>query len=152
MQLTYLILIVAIVGIAIPAYMAYPGYVNESALLEERIANKKVEITSSDKEIHEETKPIISTQYPPIASIDGPPEYDRNEPVTFSGIRSYDPNGDEIISYFWTIDDGKQTYNYVGSIITHSFRNAGPHVIVLKVQDNTGLNSFSKYVINILLE
>lgn len=146
--------IIAIAGMAIDSYLKYPEYLNEKAVLEARIAQEKTEATRTIDQIQEKTQertePIISTQYPPVATIEGPFVYEKDNPVIFSGKKSYDPNGDEIISYFWTVDDGRATSNYDGSTITHSFRNAGPHVIVLKVQDNTGLYSFSRYTIDII--
>ena len=62
-----------------------------------------------------------------------PNNYKINTDIRFSGIDSYDPDGD-IIRYIWIVD-GKTNPND-SSVITKNFQSSGNHEIILIVYDN----------------
>jgi PKD repeat protein len=55
-----------------------------------------------------------------------------NQPITFNGSKSYDPDG-HIIAWNWTFDDGNSG---TGEIANHIYTLEGTYKVVLKVTDN----------------
>jgi len=74
----------------------------------------------------------------PIVITDGPYHSLINENIQLDGSKSYDPDGDEIISYIWEFNDGL-TAN--GETVTHSFNNSGNYTIILTITDSNGASS-----------
>ncbi|MCK4719511.1 PKD domain-containing protein, partial [bacterium] len=60
-----------------------------------------------------------------------------NQPVYFSGSGSYDPDGDDIISYEWDWEnDG--TYDSAGPVVDHAWPESGHYQVQLRVTDDNG--------------
>ncbi len=78
------------------------------------------------------------TNNKPIAVTDGPYYSLVNEYIQLDGTKSYDPDGDEIISYIWDFNDGLTTN---GEKVTHSFNNSGNYTIKLTITDSNGASS-----------
>ena len=97
----------------------------------------------------EEEPPLFTQPHSPVVVIKGPREFERNKPVTFDGTQTFDPNGDENLSYFWILDDAR-SYTSTEPTITHIYENAGHHVIILHVIDESGLMGSMTTSINIL--
>jgi hypothetical protein len=55
-----------------------------------------------------------------------------NQPITFDGSKSSDPDG-HITTWYWTFGDGK---NGTGEVTTHTYAQIGSYPVVLKVTDN----------------
>jgi hypothetical protein len=55
-----------------------------------------------------------------------------NQPITFNGSKSYDPDG-KIISWNWTFGDG---HGGTGEVTTHAYAEVGSYMVILKVTDN----------------
>ncbi len=66
--------------------------------------------------------------------------------VNFNAEPSYDPDG-KIVKYEWTFGDGSSG---TGKVITHTYKNKGVYIPVLKVTDDDGASSTnSSYTINV---
>jgi hypothetical protein len=79
----------------------------------------------------------------PIADLSAGEPYQGyiNQPITFNGSKSYDPDG-HIIAWNWTFGDG----NYgAGEVTTHTFKEEGSYMVVLKVTDNKSAISSPDY-------
>lgn len=88
---------------------------------------------------------------PPVAKIRAFPEggYAPLE-VTFDGTESYDPDGGPIVRYEWDFDASDGLWwetgatepppgeGAVGSIVTHTFTEAGIYKVTLRVKDDEG--------------
>ena len=70
--------------------------------------------------------------YPPEAVITAEPDAYTNEPVTFSGVNSYDLDGTLIVSYEW--DFGDETTG-TGETIDHTYTTVGIYTVTLRVTD-----------------
>jgi hypothetical protein len=73
-----------------------------------------------------------ATNKAPIANAGGPYQEYVNQPITFNGSKSYDPDG-KIISWSWTFGDGNSG---TGEVTTHAYTEVGPYMVVLTVTDN----------------
>ena len=72
------------------------------------------------------------TNKAPIANAGGPYQEYVNQPITFNGSKSYDPDG-KIISWNWTFGDG---HGGTGEVTTHAYAEVGSYMVILKVTDN----------------
>lgn len=87
----------------------------------------------------------INVNNPPIAITNGPYSNAINSVVIFDATASYDPDGDDIISYLWTFGDNKTGS---GEIITHIYNYIGNYTVTLTVEDENNLKgSTSTYVL-----
>lgn len=82
---------------------------------------------------------------PPIAI----PEADQiayaGEPVRFSGLRSYDPEGNPVSDHFWDFGDGTQGN---GATITHTYTEPGTYNVYLGVSDGSArMNDYLKVTV-----
>jgi len=68
----------------------------------------------------------------PKANAGGPYQEYVNEPITFNGSKSYDPDG-KIISWSWTFGDGNSG---TGEVTAHTYTQVGSYMVVLTVTDN----------------
>lgn len=103
----------------------------------------KVKDNYGDWSKEESSKIIVNkiekpTNNKPISIIDGPYYSIVNEFILFDGSKSYDPDGDVIISYIWNFDDGLIEN---GQTVTHSFNRSGNFTIKLTITDNNGASS-----------
>jgi PKD repeat protein len=85
---------------------------------------------------------VVNINVRPIAKIIiNPQSYDskgnlmKNQPIYFNGSNSYDPNGDNIMNYTWTIGSGDKALTKYGKIMIHKFKESGRHIVSLKVFD-----------------
>lgn len=80
------------------------------------------------------TPPTTITNKAPIADASAGEPYQGyvNQPITFDGSKSYDPDG-KIISWNWTFEDGNSG---TGEVITHTYTQVGSYMVVLTVTDN----------------
>ena len=65
----------------------------------------------------DENDTIGQGNHSPHAVINAPSEAILSQPVVFSGVGSYDDDGDEL-TYFWEFDDGSNT---TGPVVEHTF-------------------------------
>lgn len=157
-----IILILIIIGVGAPTfYYVTGGIVNIQQIFESTIEEPKIEeevvpeeepmvepVFEEEPKIEEE--PSLFTQpHSPVVVIKGPREFERNKPVTFDGTQTFDPDGDENLSYFWILDDAR-IYTSTEPTITHIYENAGHHIIILHVIDESGLMGSMTTSINIL--
>jgi len=73
--------------------------------------------------------------YPPVAVIDALLDSYANEPATFSGASSYDPDGTAIISYKWDYGDGTPPVVTTDSTVIHTYTTIGIYTVTLVVID-----------------
>ncbi|NMB76862.1 MAG: PKD domain-containing protein [Myxococcales bacterium] len=69
----------------------------------------------------------------------------KDEPASFSGSGSYDPDG-TIVSYAWEFGDGN---NGSGLDVTHTYATAGTYTLTLTVTDNGGLTGIDRATIHV---
>ncbi len=98
-------------------------------------------VTDNDGLTDSDTVNIQVTNELPIAVIDDMlTSYNLGEPVDFSALASFDPDGD-IVEYNWEFGDGESAS---GSAVTHSYTTTGNFTVNLTVSDNAGaINSTS---------
>ena len=65
-------------------------------------------------------------------------EYRMNNPISFSGADSYDPEG-SITDYSWNFGDGYVTNGSALTTVDHVFASEGYYAVTLTVTDNAGL-------------
>lgn len=73
----------------------------------------------------------------PVANANGPYEAVVDQPISFSGAGSTDPDG-AIVSYQWTFGDGSSAS---GQSVTHTYTGVGSYIAVLAVTDDQGATS-----------
>lgn len=83
---------------------------------------------------------------PPVADAGGPYNAAPDEPVTFDGSNSYDPDG-EIKFYRWNFGDG--TSEILAEKPVHIYRNPGEYTVTLTVIDSLGTTDTSITTANI---
>ncbi|MFQ5812688.1 MAG: PKD domain-containing protein [Anaerolineae bacterium] len=79
----------------------------------------------------------ITVQAPnelPVANADGPYQAVTGEYITFTGEKSYDPDG-EIVSWQWDFGDGSPGY---GQVEIHYYGKPGVYNVTLTVTDDDG--------------
>ena len=78
---------------------------------------------------------IVAVPANPMADPGGP--YDATEGValTLDGVRSFDPDGGAILSYFWDLGDGNMA---TGATPNHTYSAAGNYTVTLIVTDDEG--------------
>jgi len=79
---------------------------------------------------------ILRINTPPKAIITGSGLIRPEESYSFDGSKSYDPDGDAIISYEWDFGD-ESTGS--GEIVQHTYKEPGSYLISLTVKDDTGV-------------
>lgn len=80
---------------------------------------------------------IFPPNHPPTAELQVIPESGQAPlPVSFMGAGSSDPNGDEL-TYHWAV--GETELRAREATATHTFTEAGRHVVTLEVRDPEGL-------------
>jgi parallel beta-helix repeat protein len=83
---------------------------------------------------------------PPIANPGGPYYGHTNEPISFNGSKSYDPDQNDNLSYSWDFGDGEKGS---GMNPTHSYENQGNYTVALTVVDKGGLESNTSTYANV---
>ena len=86
---------------------------------------------------------------PPVAVADGPYSSYVNTSIVFNASGSYDPDGDEIVSYSWNFGDGN---NGTGVTIEHVYNSADNYTVNLTVTDSQGNPSTDTTYANISLQ
>jgi PKD repeat protein len=71
---------------------------------------------------------------PPVADADGPYQGSPGHEITFTGEKSYDPDGN-IVSWQWEFGDGSKGS---GEVVTHAYTKSGEYQVKLTVIDNRG--------------
>ncbi len=71
------------------------------------------------------------------------------EPITLSGLSSYDPSSNAALKLTWDFGDGKQNSGADNSVVTHTYDGPGEYVLVLRAE-NGQLAGVAKKKIKIL--
>ncbi|MDA8417693.1 MAG: PKD domain-containing protein [Desulfobacteraceae bacterium] len=71
----------------------------------------------------------------PVAVLKGPYIYYENSPTLFDGTSSYDPDGDQIISYRWDFQNNGNFSDATGPQASCTFSSRGINIIGLEVFD-----------------
>jgi len=72
----------------------------------------------------------------PVADPNGPYEGEVDEEITFDGTGSYDPDGDNLVWYFWDFGDGSNVEaGETEANPTHSYNAEGNYTVSLTVYD-----------------
>jgi PKD repeat protein len=66
--------------------------------------------------------------------------------VKFDGSGSYDPDGGNIVSYQWDFGDGSTG---TGSVVYHTYYNAGTYTVTLTVTDDEGTIGYTSVTITV---
>ncbi len=91
--------------------------------------------------------PTNQTQTPPVAEFTFTPQFPvTNETVTFDGSSSFDPDGDQIVSFDWNFGDGTSG---TGSVVSHTFLLPGAFVVTLTVTDGHGFTSSATRLVTV---
>jgi len=86
---------------------------------------------------------------PPVASItQSAAEVSQNEPISFDGLESYDPDG-TIVSYVWDFGDGTTG---TGVTASHEYVEDGNYQITLTVTDDDGESASAETTVTIETE
>jgi len=73
-----------------------------------------------------------------------------NQPVSFSGSESYDPDGGDIPLLEWDWDnDG--TFDEIGEIVEHTWDISGIYLVQLRVTDNEGVSDLLDEPLEIMI-
>jgi len=84
---------------------------------------------------------------PPIAKANGPYLAYKNKSISFDASKSYDPDGDIVVSYRWDFGDGT---NGEGVIIDHLYNKSNNYSVKLTIRDDQGKKSTIHTYANIL--
>jgi PKD repeat protein len=84
------------------------------------------------------TSATIDILLPPVADAGGPYDGVENEPVTFNGGGSVDPDG-TIVSYTWDFGDGSAPVTVATTLVDHTYTADGTYTATLTVTDDDGL-------------
>jgi len=69
----------------------------------------------------------------PVAAIGYSPDFpNKRKPISFWGTNSTDPDGDEIVDYWWDFGDGTTA---AGPVVSHTYAQAGNYTVTLVVAD-----------------
>lgn len=74
---------------------------------------------------------------PEIDVLDAPEEAARDEPAELEG-HARDPGSDDVLTYTWNFGDGETESGVDLRNVTHEFREAGLHSVILVVEDDDG--------------
>jgi len=87
--------------------------------------------------------PVSPTNNPPVARLTTRPSGPQvNQPVTFDGSTSSDPDsGDSVAGYSFTYGDGASSGWQTQNTITHTYVTAGTYIASLRVRDTHGTES-----------
>jgi len=86
---------------------------------------------------HTQTPPPVIKNTPPVAVAGADPTSgDTPLAVSFSGLSSYDPDG-QIVQYQWDFGDGTQEFNQVPQT-SHTYTSEGTFTVTLLVTDDLG--------------
>ena len=86
---------------------------------------------------------------PPVADAGGPYTGYVNVSVSFDASGSYDPDGDEIVSYVWDFGDGT---NGTGMSIEHTYNSNGNYIVNLTIADSKGNSSTISTYANVSIQ
>ncbi len=117
----------------------YPGP-NLSAQLdpcdgsEERFSSNTVSLDNDGDGLTDGADPDCDANQPPLSDPNGPYNGTVNEPVTFDGSGSNDPDG-TIVAYDWDFGDGNTG---TGVSPTHTYIATGTFTVTLTVTDDVG--------------
>ncbi|MDJ0805370.1 MAG: PKD domain-containing protein [Gammaproteobacteria bacterium] len=81
----------------------------------------------------------VDTSTPPIADAGGPYSGTVDNPVTFNGTGSTDPDGGAIVRYDWNFGDGSATLADAGATPSHVYTATGSYTVILTVTDDEGV-------------
>ena len=73
-----------------------------------------------------------------------------NTPITLDGFQSYDPDGDSIIEYRWTIQKPGGTDTLLGEKVTYGWNQASSFQVTLTVTDSDGQTGTAGTTINVI--
>jgi parallel beta-helix repeat protein len=90
-----------------------------------------------------------SLNEPPVADPGGPYTGYVNVSISFNASGSYDPDGDEIVSYVWNFGDGT---NGTGMSIEHTYNSTGNHTVNLTITDSKGNSSTISTYANVSIQ
>jgi len=92
----------------------------------------------------------------PVAKIAIEPEsydkhgnFNKNKPIYFNGLESYDPNGDKIKSFYWDLGDGNKSHE---ENPVHTFSTPSKYTVSLIVIEDTDFlleSEFDQFIVNI---
>lgn len=89
-----------------------------------------------------------SSNEPPVADAGGPYTGYVNVSISFNASGSYDPDGDEIVSYEWDFGDGT---NGTGVTIEHTYKSVGNYTVNLTLTDSEENPSTVSTYVNVSL-
>lgn len=124
------------------------GAVVEHTFTEKGVYSVTLTVTDSAGKSGSRTKTVEALNRLPVASFSFSPYYiGVNQPATFDGSASYDPDG-EIVQYIWSFGDGTSGE---GMIVEHSYTSAHGSgwkatVTLTVVDDDGGSSSINKQI------